>query len=142
MIIGSRNWHHTPVPMQRFRFVHAERIEPGETGQWVSYKPVNSRRIDRWSAGVSQFECPTDISPNASTQRCRLFSQTECLGAGKSGSANDPTGFVGTAQGNRVKKSCGNETCEIVVVPGGDFAFGAEAWLTGSLADQIVGHVL
>jgi len=49
---------------------------------------------------------------------------------------------VGAPQGNRVKKSCGNETCEIVVVPGGDFAFGAEAWLTGSLADQIVGHVL
>src|SRR5258706_608308 len=35
-------------------------------------------------------------------------------------------------QGNRVKKSCGNETCEKVVVPGGDFAFGAEAWLAGS----------
>src|SRR5258705_59011 len=81
MIIGSRNWHHTPVPMQRFRFVHAERIEPVAAGEWVSYNPVNSRRIDRWSAGLSQFECSTDSSPNASTQRCRLFSQTECLGA-------------------------------------------------------------
>jgi hypothetical protein len=49
--------------------------------------------------------------------------------------------FGSFGQGNRVKKSCGNETCEEVVVPGGDFAFGAEAWLAGSFADQIVGHV-
>ena len=41
----------------------------------------------------------------------------------------------GSNQGNRVKKSCGNETCEKVVVPGGDFAFGAEAWLAGSFSN-------
>jgi hypothetical protein len=29
------------------------------------------------------------------------------------------------AQGNRVKKSSGEEACEEVVVPGGDFAFEA-----------------
>ena len=45
-------------------------------------------------------------------------------------------------QGNRVKKSCDNETCEEVVVPGGDLAFGAEARLAGSLTDQIVSDVL
>jgi hypothetical protein len=30
------------------------------------------------------------------------------------------------SQGTRVKKSRGNETCEEVIVPGGDLAFGAE----------------
>ena len=45
-------------------------------------------------------------------------------------------------QGNRVKKSCGDKACEEVVVPAGDLAFGAQAWFSGSLADQIMGHVL
>ena len=40
---------------------------------------------------VFQFECLMGNSPNAFTQLCRLLSQTECFGAGKSGSANDPT---------------------------------------------------
>src|SRR3984893_9130955 len=39
------------------------------------------------------------------------------------------------AQGNRVKTSCGNKTCEEFVVPGGNFAFKAEAVLAGSFAD-------
>src|SRR5580704_16028975 len=45
------------------------------------------------------------------------------------------------AQGNRVKNLCCNETCEEVVVPGGDFAFETEAVLAGGLADQIVGDM-
>jgi hypothetical protein len=32
------------------------------------------------------------------------------------------------------------ETCEEFVVPGGDFAFEAEAVLAGGFADQIVSH--
>src|ERR1700730_1621264 len=44
-------------------------------------------------------------------------------------------------QGNRVKNLCCNETCEEVVVPGGDFAFETEAVLAGGLADQIVGDM-
>jgi hypothetical protein len=53
---------------------------------------------------------------------------------------DQPSGF--SRQGNRVKKSCGNETREEAVVPGGDLAFGAEARLARSLADQIVSDVL
>src|SRR5580700_11502732 len=53
-----------------------------------------------------------------------------------------PVMTASATQGNRVKKSCGNEACEEIVVPGGDFAFGAEAWLAWGLADEIVGHVL
>ena len=41
----------------------------------------------------------------------------------------------GQRQGNRVKTSCGNKACEEVVVPGGNFAFEAEAVLAGSFAD-------
>src|SRR5713101_3261489 len=51
---------------------------------------INAGSIDG-ARVVSQFECSMGNSPNASTQPCRLFSQTECFGAGKSGSANDPT---------------------------------------------------
>jgi hypothetical protein len=44
-------------------------------------------------------------------------------------------------QGNRAKKSCGDETCEEVVIPGGDFALGSEALLAGGFVDQIADHV-
>jgi hypothetical protein len=37
-------------------------------------------------------------------------------------------------QGNRVKESCGDEACEEVVIPGGDFAAESEGILSpGSL---------
>jgi hypothetical protein len=39
----------------------------------------------------SQFECCIIIAKIVSTQPCRRLSQPECLGAGNSGSANDPT---------------------------------------------------
>jgi hypothetical protein len=39
--------------------------------------------------------------------------------------------IAATVQGNRVKKSCGDEACEEVIVPGGDFALEAEGILTG-----------
>src|ERR1700674_3810454 len=45
-------------------------------------------------------------------------------------------------QGNRVNKSCGDEACEEVVVPCGDFAFEAQAVFSGSFPDQVEGHVL
>ena len=45
-------------------------------------------------------------------------------------------------QGNRVKKSCGDETCEKLVVPCGNFAFEAHAVLAGRLSDQVESDVL
>src|ERR1700730_10624523 len=57
---------------------------------------------------------------------------------------SDDIGWIKNAlegQGNRVKNLCCNETCEEVVVPGGDFAFETEAVLAGGLADQIVGDM-
>ena len=45
-------------------------------------------------------------------------------------------------QGNRVKKSCGDEACEKVVVPCGDLSFKSHAVLAGSFSDQVVGDVL
>ena len=44
-------------------------------------------------------------------------------------------------QGNRVKNSSCDETCEEVVVPSGDFAFESEAIFAGGFSDQIEGHV-
>ena len=40
-------------------------------------------------------------------------------------------GLVG-AQGNRVKNSCGDQTCEEVVVPSGDFSPEAQGILAGA----------
>src|ERR1035437_3382307 len=45
------------------------------------------------------------------------------------------------SQGNRVKNSSCDETCEEVVVPSGDFAFESEAIFAGGFSDQIEGHV-
>src|SRR5664280_3486385 len=45
------------------------------------------------------------------------------------------------AQGNRVKNSSCDETCEEVVVPSGDFALESEAIFVGGFSDQIEGHV-
>ena len=45
-------------------------------------------------------------------------------------------------QGNRVKKLCSDETCEKVIIPGGDFAAEAEGIFTGGSPDQVEGHVL
>ena len=45
-------------------------------------------------------------------------------------------------QGNRVNKSCGDEACEEVVVPSGDFAFEAQGVLARRFSDEVVGHVL
>jgi Mycolic acid cyclopropane synthetase len=42
-------------------------------------------------------------------------------------------------QGNRVKKSCGDQACEEVIIPCGNFAFEAQAVFTGSFSDQVVG---
>jgi hypothetical protein len=44
-------------------------------------------------------------------------------------------------QGNRVKKSSGDETCEEFVVPSGGLASEAYAVLAGGSADQVVSHV-
>jgi hypothetical protein len=41
-----------------------------------------------------------------------------------------------------VKKSCGDEACEEVIIPSGDFALGAHAVFCGSFSHQIVSHVL
>lgn len=46
-----------------------------------------------------------------------------------------------STQGNRVKKSCGDEACEEVVVPCGDFAFESEAVFAWSFSYQIEGDV-
>src|ERR1039458_9817679 len=46
-----------------------------------------------------------------------------------------------SGQGNRVKNSSCDETCEEVVVPSGDFAFESEAIFAGGFSDQIEGHV-
>ena len=48
----------------------------------------------------------------------------------------------GNMQGNRVKKSCGDEACKEVVVPCGDFALKTEGVLSGGPSDEVVGHVL
>src|SRR5437870_4022815 len=40
-------------------------------------------------------------------------------------------------QGNRVKKSCGDETCEKFVVPCGNFSFKAQAVFAWGLSDQV-----
>ena len=45
-------------------------------------------------------------------------------------------------QGNRVKGSCGDEVCEEVVVPGGDFAPEAQGVLAFGVAEKVEGHVL
>ena len=50
--------------------------------------------------------------------------------------------IAGVAQGNRAKKSCGDEACKKVVIPCGDFAFEPEAVFARSFSDQVVGHVL
>ena len=44
-------------------------------------------------------------------------------------------------QGNRVKKSCGDETCEKFVVPCGNFSLKAQAVFARGLSDQVEGHV-
>src|SRR5262252_7426512 len=45
-------------------------------------------------------------------------------------------------QGNRVKKLCSDETCEKVVIPGGDFAAETERIFARGSPDQVEGHVL
>ncbi|MBI1209743.1 MAG: transposase, partial [Azospirillum sp.] len=45
-------------------------------------------------------------------------------------------------QGNRVKKSSGDEACQEFVIPGSDFSSEAQGVLSGGLSDQVVGHVL
>jgi Kef-type K+ transport system membrane component KefB len=50
--------------------------------------------------------------------------------------------FVGGAQANRVKNSCGNETCKEIVVPSSYFALERQAMFAWSFSDQVVGHVL
>jgi hypothetical protein len=49
------------------------------------------------------------------------------------------TYIIGTkakfSQGNRVKKLCGDEACEEVVVPGGDFAAESEGILSPGSPD-------
>jgi hypothetical protein len=47
-----------------------------------------------------------------------------------------------SCQGNRVKQSCGDETCEELIVPCGHFAFEAEAVFAGSFSDEVEGDVL
>jgi len=55
----------------------------------------------------------------------------------------DPAIRTGTdRQGNRVKGSCGDEACEEIVVPGGDFAPQAERVLAFGVAEEVEGHVL
>src|SRR3954467_12519230 len=49
--------------------------------------------------------------------------------------------YAASRQGNRVKKSCGDETCEKFVVPCGNFSFKAQAVFAGGLSDQVEGHV-
>src|SRR6266550_4437311 len=51
------------------------------------------------------------------------------------------TPLLENKQGNRVKKSCGDETCEKFVVPCGNFSFKAQAVFAGGLSDQVEGHV-
>jgi RNA polymerase sigma factor (sigma-70 family) len=41
-----------------------------------------------------------------------------------------------------VKESCGDETCEELIVPCGHFAFEAEAVFAGSFSDEVEGDVL
>ena len=48
----------------------------------------------------------------------------------------------GLAQGNRVKESCGDEACEEIIIPCGDFAFETEAVFAGGFSDEIEGDVL
>ena len=43
--------------------------------------------------------------------------------------------FIGRAQGNRVKELCGDEACEEVVIPGGDFAAESEGILSPGSPD-------
>src|SRR5215510_7436067 len=45
-------------------------------------------------------------------------------------------------QGNRVKKSCGDQTCEEFIVPWGDFAFEAKAVFAGGFSDQVESDVV
>lgn len=45
-------------------------------------------------------------------------------------------------QGNRVKESCGDEACEEIIIPCGDFAFETEAVFAGGFSDEIEGDVL
>jgi hypothetical protein len=56
------------------------------------------------------------------------------------GNHHAPCALVG--QGNRVKKLCGDEACEEVVIPGGDFAAESEGILSPGSPDQVEGHVL
>jgi hypothetical protein len=51
----------------------------------------------------------------------------------------EATGALGAdiihlGQGNRVKKLCGDEACEEVVIPGGDFAAESEGILSPGLS--------
>src|ERR1700756_3852259 len=67
--------------------------------------------------------------------RCRGWSACSMTSASRYPNA-------GSCQGNRVKNSCGDETCEEIIVPSGHFALQPQAIFAWGSTDQVVGHVL
>src|SRR6202035_3674491 len=91
------------------------------------------------SSGSSRTPCRS--SSRSAKLICRAASRATAQLREPRTAGRRPVPLPIQQQGNRVKNLCCNETCEEVVVPGGDFAFETEAVLAGGLADQIGGDM-
>ena len=97
---------------------------------------------DPWTGSVLRVEAaaPLPCEPNRLPTRLPMPAELPAEATCTREAALDSV--EASTQGNRVNKSCGDEACEEIVIPCGDFSLKAQGIFAWGLSDQIVGHVL